>query len=87
MPEELARRYQGLVIFGPFNPVHPQEIRALESEIGQAIPLAYRRFLEVANGGTLQYSVRVPPGPEGEPIGFSDLHLLGRDRHGELSGA
>lgn len=83
VPEELARRYQGLVIFGPFNPVHPEEIRALESEIGQAVPLAYRRFLEVANGGTLQYSVRVPPGPEGEPIGFSDLHLLGRDQHGE----
>ena len=83
MPEVLARQYRGLVIFGPFGPVHPEEISALESEIGQAIPPAYRSFLEVANGGTLEYSIRVPPGPEGEPIGFSNLHLLGRDQHGE----
>jgi hypothetical protein len=83
VPEVLARQYRGLVIFGPFGPVHPEEISALESEIGQAIPPAYRSFLEVANGGTLEYSIRVPPGPEGEPIGFSNLHLLGRDQHGE----
>ena len=81
--EELARQYRGLVIFGPFEPVDPQEISALESEIGQAIPPAYRAFLDVANGGTLPYSVRVPPGPQGEPISFSDLYRLGRDRHGE----
>jgi hypothetical protein len=83
VPEVLARQYRGLVIFGPFGPVHPEEISALESETGQAIPPAYRSFLEVANGGTLEYSIRVPPGPEGEPIGFSNLHLLGRDQHGE----
>jgi hypothetical protein len=83
VPEVLARQYRGLVIFGPFGPVHPEEISALESEIGQAIPPAYRSFLEVANGGTLEYSIRVPPGPKGEPIGFSNLHLLGRDQHGE----
>jgi SMI1 / KNR4 family (SUKH-1) len=71
--EELARQYRGLLIFGPFEPVDPQEISALEREIGQAIPAAYRTFLDVANGGTLPYSVRVPPGPQGEPISFSDL--------------
>jgi hypothetical protein len=38
VPEELARQYRGLVIFGPFSPVHPEEISALEREIGQAIP-------------------------------------------------
>jgi hypothetical protein len=81
--EELARQYRGLVIFGPFEPVDPQEISALEREVGQTIPLAYRAFLDVANGGTLPYSVRVPPGPQGEPISFSDLYRLGRDRHGE----
>jgi hypothetical protein len=46
VPEELARQYRGLVIFDPFSPVHPEEMRALEREIGQAIPPAYRRFLE-----------------------------------------
>src|ERR671912_1054098 len=81
--EELARQYRGLVIFGPFEPVDPQEISALERVIGQAIPPAYRAFLDVANGGTLPYSVRVPPGPQSEPISFSDLYRLGRDRHGE----
>jgi SMI1 / KNR4 family (SUKH-1) len=81
--EELARQYRGLVIFGPFEPVDPQEISALEREVGRAIPLAYRAFLDVANGGTLPYSLRVPPGPQGEPISFSDLHRLGRDRQGE----
>jgi hypothetical protein len=83
VPGELARAYRGRVIFGPFAPVHPEEVSALAGEIGQPIPPAYRSFLEVANGGTLEYSIRVPPGPEGEPIGFSDLHLLGRDQHGE----
>src|ERR671911_624970 len=82
--EELARQYRGLVIFGPFEPVDPQEISALERVIGQAIPPAYRAFLDVANGGTLPYSVRVPPGPQSEPISFSDLYRLGRDRHGEF---
>lgn len=83
MGEELAREYRGLVVFGPFEPVDPPEISALQSEIGQAIPPAYRAFLEVANGGTLPYSVRVPSGPRGELISFSELYRLGRDRHGE----
>jgi hypothetical protein len=54
----------------------------LERELGRAIPPAYRRFIEVANGGSLPYSVRVPPGPQGEPTNFSDLYRLGRDRDG-----
>ena len=82
MPEELARQYRGRIIFGPFTPVHPVEISALEGEIRQPIPSAYRSFLEVANGGALQYSVRVPPGSEGEPISFCDLYRLGRDKQG-----
>lgn len=83
MPEELAREYRGRIIFGPFAPVHPEEISALEGELGRPIPPAYRSFVEVANSGTLEYSVRVPPGPEGEPISFCDLYRLGRDEHGE----
>lgn len=82
MPEEFARQYRGLIIFGPFAPVDPEEISVLEREIGQTIPRAYRSFLEVANGGTLEYSTRVPPGAEGEPVSFSDLHRLGPDQHG-----
>jgi hypothetical protein len=51
--EELARRYRDLVVFGPFESVDPAEISALEGEIGQAIPPAYRAFIGVANGGSL----------------------------------
>ncbi|GLY84867.1 SMI1/KNR4 family protein [Actinoallomurus iriomotensis] len=83
MSEELARRYRGRVVFGPFEPVDPDETSALEREIGQALPPAYRAFLDAANGGNLPYSVRVPPGPDGEPISYSDLFRLGRDRRGE----
>jgi hypothetical protein len=83
VPEELARQYRSRVIIGPFTPVDPAEISVLEDELGQAIPPAYRSFLEVANGGTLPYSVRVPPGPQGEPVSFSDLYRLGCDEDGE----
>jgi SMI1/KNR4 family protein SUKH-1 len=83
MPEDLARQYRGRIIFGPFAPMDPKEIGALEGELGQPIPSAYRSFLEVANGGALAYSARVPPGPVGEPISFCDLYRLGRDEHGE----
>jgi hypothetical protein len=83
VPGELARAYRGRVIFGPFAPVHPEEVSALEGEIGCPIPPAYRSFLEVANGGTLEYSVRVPPGPDGEPISFCDLYRLGRVEFGD----
>jgi SMI1 / KNR4 family (SUKH-1) len=82
VPEELARQYRGRVVVGPFSPVDPAEVRALEYETGRAIPPAYRRFIEVANGGALPYSVCVPPGPPGEPVSYSDLYRLGRDEDG-----
>jgi hypothetical protein len=81
VPEEFAQ-YRGRVVFSPFSPVDPEEVNALESELEQAIPTAHRSFLEVANGGTLPYSVRVPPGPQGEPVSFPELYRLGRDQHG-----
>jgi hypothetical protein len=83
VPEELARQYRGRVIIGPFSPVDPAEVSELESELGQAIPPAYRSFIEVANGGTLPYSVHVPPGPQGKPVSFADLYRLGHDDDGE----
>jgi SMI1 / KNR4 family (SUKH-1) len=83
VPEEFARQYRGQVIFGPFSPVDPAEVGALENEVGRPIPPAYRSFIEVANGGALPYSVRVPPEPHGGPTSFSDLYRLGHDEHGE----
>jgi hypothetical protein len=89
VPEEFAREYRGRVVVGPFIPVDPAGVRALEDETGRAIPPAYRRFIEVANGGSLPYSVCVPPGsvcvppgPKSEPVSYSDLYRLGRDEEG-----
>ena len=72
MAEEVMRRYRGQVLYGPFASLDPGDMQALEAEIGYPIPAAYRAFLEVAHGGSLDYSVRVPPGPDGEIIAFSD---------------
>jgi SMI1 / KNR4 family (SUKH-1) len=76
------RRYRGRVVFGPFTPVEPDEIRALESAIGQALPSAYREFLHAVSGGTLDYEIRMPASTGGESIAFTDLYQLGRDQHG-----
>lgn len=79
------RRYGNRVVFGPFSLVYADELLAVESEIGRRLPDAYRAFIDVANGGRLEYVMRMPHGAGGEAIGFPDLHVLGRDaggRHG-----
>jgi hypothetical protein len=76
---EVMRRYRGRVLYGPFASLDPRDMQTLEAEIGYPIPPAYRAFLEVAHGGSLDYSVRVPPGPDGEIIAFSDLYRAARD--------
>ncbi|WP_020579867.1 SMI1/KNR4 family protein [Actinopolymorpha alba] len=83
MADDLVRHYRGRAIFGPFAPVEAGELVALEAEIGQPLPSDYRALLEVANGGTLQYSIRLPHSAGGEPIGFDDIYHVGRDQHGE----
>ena len=77
------RRDRGRVLYGPFASLDPGDMQTLEAEIGYPIPAAYRAFLEVAHGGSLDYSVRVPSGPDGEAIVFSDLYHAGRDDQGE----
>lgn len=69
-------------MFGPFTAVHPDELRALEGEAGQ-LPSEYRTFIELANGGRLEYDIRVPPSDTGEAIGFTELYQVGRDQRGE----
>lgn len=74
--EELSRRYRSRSIFGPFLPVPPGGVRALEEDIGHPLPPDYRAYLEVANGGALQYAVRVPPRPDGTAMVFERFHSL-----------
>lgn len=71
------RRYRDLVVSGPFRAVEPAEVGALERELGRPLPAAYRAFLEVANGGQLDYAIRVPNEPDGEVTCYSDLYALG----------
>lgn len=60
-----------------------QEVEAIEQELGASLPSSFRQFLDVANGGRLEYSVRVPPTPDGEELLFGQLFLAGKDRNGE----
>ena len=38
MDDELTRYYRGRMIFGPFTAVHPDELKALEDEVGDQLP-------------------------------------------------
>jgi hypothetical protein len=76
MPAEPSRRYRDTYAFGPFAAFRAEEARVLEEEIGRSLPPEYLAFLEVANGGSLEYVIRVP---SGEALGFSTLYRLGRD--------
>jgi hypothetical protein len=50
-----------------------KEIKAIEAQLGTALPDDFRAFVEVANGGYLPYLINVPPTPDGEPIGFCSV--------------
>jgi hypothetical protein len=80
MPAEPSRRYRNTFAFGPFAAFRAEEARALEDEIGRPLPPEYVAFLEVANGGSLEYVARVPGG---RALGFSALYRLGRDDNHE----
>lgn len=74
MSEFEVRTYRDRVIWGPFADVAPVDIDELESVIGSALPADYRDFISTANGGTLPYAVRLPPGEDdGELLEFSSL--------------
>jgi SMI1 / KNR4 family (SUKH-1) len=76
-------RHRDRTVFGPFAPVEPDELTVIESEIGQYLPDSCRAFLELANGGTMEYSIRLPAASGGETISFDDVYRIGKDQHGE----
>lgn len=75
--------YRHIVIEGTKGPPEAAEVEAIEQELGAALPLSFRQFLEVANGSTLEYSVRVSPTPDGEELLFGQLFQAGKDSNGE----
>lgn len=80
-----VRTYRSVFIWGDFERVRAGDWRRLRREIGSAVPSEYRSFMEVANGGVLPYSISLPPGEGGEPIGFSELHTVTPDHNGGYS--
>jgi cell wall assembly regulator SMI1 len=79
----MLTRYKHVVIEDFQGPPDVHEVQAIEQELGVALPSSFRQFLDVANGGTLEYSVRVPPTPDGEEMLFGMLFQAGRDRSDE----
>ena len=70
MRPPLSRSYRELVLFGPFTPLPAEGLAGVEATLGVALPQPYRRLLEVANGGTVEYDVRLP---SGDVVSFPDL--------------
>lgn len=78
-----VRPYRGVVVTGPFAEAKRRDFRRLERALGTRLPGEYRRFMEVANGGSLPgYAVDLPPGGGGEPIELSELFTVTRDARG-----
>ncbi|GAA4249462.1 SMI1/KNR4 family protein [Dactylosporangium darangshiense] len=61
-----TRRYRGRTFFGPFEPVDPADLAAVEADLGGPLPPGYRALLEAVNGGTAHYTIDIG----GEPLGF-----------------
>jgi len=76
-------KYKHIVIQNPTGPPDASELAVIERELGVALPPSFVDFLRVANGGSPEYSINVPPGPDGEELMFCDLFVAGKDRDGE----
>ena len=86
-PDDMARRWGSLVLWGPFTSVTDADFDRVERVVGVALPASYRSFMRIAHGGTLPYAVRLPPGdPTGDVIEFSDLYDVVGDGPGTLIG-
>ena len=79
----MLAKYKHIVIQNPTVPPDVSEIAAIERELGVALPASFVDFLQIANGGSPEYSIKVPPGPEGEEMMFCDLFTAGKDRNGD----
>lgn len=77
MNDEGFRVYRDKVIFGPFSDPDPDELAELETVVRVRLPTPYRAFLQVANGGRLDYHVRLPAEAGREVIPFWHLYRLG----------
>ncbi len=67
-------RFRHLAIERQQSPPEASEIEAIEALLGASLPDSFRAFLDVANGGSLEYVIDVPLGGGGtESMSFGGL--------------
>lgn len=67
-------RYRHLAIEGAKAPPSESQLRAIEDELGAELPLSFQQYLDVANGGYLEYIIDIPTGTgQFEALSFCGL--------------
>lgn len=80
-------RYKHLAIAEAQPSPTAAELEAIEAELGATLPVAFREFLQVANGGCLEYVVEVPLNEnQSEALSFSGILRSGEGEHGTFLG-
>ncbi|MBI1889933.1 MAG: SMI1/KNR4 family protein [Burkholderiales bacterium] len=70
--------YRHLAIEGAKPPPTESQLRVIEDELGAKLPLSFKEYLNVANGGYLEYMIDVPIGT-GQIEGLSFCGLFSAD--------
>jgi hypothetical protein len=79
----MLTKYKHVVIEEFLGAPAPEETARIERTLGVALPQEFIAFLNVANGGSLEYLIRVPPTSDGEEMLFGQVFYTGTDRgHG-----
>ena len=76
--------FRHLVIQGFVGEPTAAELEVIEQELGTSLPDDFVEYLRAANGGSTEYSARVPP-PDGEWIGMTGLFSTRPDKYGKYS--
>lgn len=75
----MERTYKHLKIEGAKEPPTLEEIKEIENNLGAKLPQDFLDFLNVANGGYINFSIDI----NGEPISFCSIHSSGKNENGE----
>lgn len=75
----MERIYKHLKIENTNEPPTSEEIKEIEKYLGATLPHDFLEFLNVANGGYLNYSIDT----DGEPISFCSIHRSGKNEKDE----
>lgn len=81
----MTSRYLHLEIDSPMAPPSAAELVALEDALGVPLPADFLAFLNVANGGRLDYSIDLPVPEDRRAICFYNLYSTRPPRPGRAS--